>query len=385
MWLALAACKDGQTPTDGLDAGLDQGVVAAVRTLGGERFLDAGVVAGGGDDAVPDASSLTYFYELAPGRAPVFGDAPGFATAISVVDVPPDAFAAADLRPLPIRATATSDAASGGALDVEGISVTVPAGALVDRALAPVDGPVGWSGLRATEADRAGLPGDARILSNDDQVAPLDAFELWFLAGTDSGGEDVRLADDLPATVVVPLPAGSPLLAAPRVVATVFSRSTGYWTSAGAVAVDPGARTATFEMRSLGWWALGVEVADRACVPGTVAGSGGPIPGAEVRVHRQGVLGVDRATSDEQGRICLPTGPGAATWSAIAFARGLSEMATGSGDLELSEGFTLALDRWPDGDGDGAFGGPGGDCDDDDPRVSPSPLGGDGSWCGSDW
>jgi hypothetical protein len=386
VWISwLTACggdggKDGVPPVVPI-----QGIVATVRTLTGEPFLAAGVVAGGGNDAEPDSQSTTYFYDLAPGRAAVVATAEGHAWAAGVPRIAPDSLTATDLRPIPVDEELVTDGAAGGHLVFGAVDLTLPAGGLVDDEGAAVTGPVTWRVLEGRAGQREGLPGDRQLLSNDDVLTYVDVFSVFFVEGTTEAGLGVQLADGVTAPVTVALPAGSGAFEARTVRTAAFSRSRAYWSSTGAGEVDAGAGTFAGDVLVFGWTAVMAEAAVDSCVVGTIAGGTGPVVGAEVRVAREGELTLDRASSDDRGEVCL-AGGGEIVWSVLGYAPDLSAMYTGSGTATIdAAGFVLAVDTWPDADGDKAFAGPGGDCDDADPSISPNPDSGDGSWCGSDW
>jgi hypothetical protein len=383
LLVILAACE-GTGPGDG-DAPLpEQGVVALVRTLAGDRLLDAGVEAGGGADADPDFQSTTYFYGLSPGRAPIFGDALGFAGAYTAPEIQPEGLTATDLRFAPTGDRVAIEG-SGEATLTGGLTMQFGEGvlALADDPTAAL-GRVEFTGLVVTERERAAVPADQQLLANDDQVTPMQIGAAFFVQASDPLGQEVAFVEEQRAAVSLTLPAGDPLFDAGTVRVAAWSRNRTYWVAADTATLDPVARTASFEVGIFGWFALVVELDARPCVDGELRAGGAPLAGAELRVARPGGLGLDRVTSDEDGRVCVPVG-GPGSWSALGYDAALQAMYTGSGSEDFAAGFVLALDTWADDDGDLAFAGPGGDCDDADPAVSPNVANGDGSWCGSDW
>jgi hypothetical protein len=380
-WLALAGCsgQEGDPPAPP-DVAL-QGVVAAVRTLDGAPVPDAAVEAGTGDDARPDSASTTYFYDLAPGRAPIVGRAPGRPWAATAPQVEPEGLAATDLRFAPSGDPVAGDAAAGGTFRFGDVGIEVPAGSLVTPDGAPA-GAFTAVAYAATPAERAAIPADQQLLANDDQLVEMELRRAWFFEPVSEAGERLSLVEGVRARVTVNVAAADPLLDG-TARGSSFSRSNGWWTAGTPVEVDPSAGTVSITVASLGWGAVVDEVPGRGCVVGTVLAAGSPVAGAELRLLRDGTLGVDRATSDADGRVCVPAGAG--RWSGLAYDPALRWMAAASGEGEWADGFVVELERWEDADEDRAFAGPGGDCDDGDPAISPNPTSGDGSWCGSDW
>jgi hypothetical protein len=390
--LGLAAgCTDpGEVPV----AVPRMGIVASVRTVDGRPsdavvLPDASVVAGSGDDAEVDSQSLAYFFELTPGRAPVFGLAAGHAQPGAAPQIQSAGLSACDLRFTEVTSIPLADGIPfadgptglpmGGLLSVRPDQLVVE-----DEPDVALEG-VSFDWRWVDPALRTAIPGDQQFLRNDDQVSAMETGAAFYLYPTDAEGRRVQFAEEERASVTVVLPAGDPLFSNPEpVFLASWSRGRAFWGSSGAVVFDEAAGTATFDITTFGWFALAVEVPEQTCVPGKVQSEGKPLSGVEVRSLRSGTLGVDRVTSDEAGSVCVPVG-GSAAWSALGFDATLESMYTGSGQLDFATGFVLDLDRWQDEDGDSAFEGPGGDCDDSDVTIAPNLFEGDGSWCGGDW
>lgn len=381
LGMMLAACHEpGTTPT-APGPTVRQGIVAPVRGLDGSPLPLATVYAGSGTEAIPDASSTTYFFDLSPGRGPVHAELAGHPWAGLAPDVAVEGVVAADVRIGPEGEVFTGDGAAGGTFAFGGVTVEIPPGSTIDEAGAPL-GVFTATAFVPGEAERATIPADQQLLSNDDQLGPMTLRHAWFFEVADAAGGRADVAPEALVTVTVALPPGDPLFDADEVRAAAYSRSVGWWTRGLEAVLDPVAGTATVDVRGFGWLAL-VEPTAPACVTGEVRGPRGPVPGAELRLLRAGPFGVDRATADASGRVCVPAGD--ARWSALGYDDTLETLFTGSGQATIADGFVVEVEAWDDADGDRAFAGPGGDCDDDDPAVSPNPASGDGSWCGSDW
>lgn len=376
-WLAVGCAEPPEVESPPL-----QGVVAPLRTVDGAPLLDAEVRAGSGSPARPDAASTTYFFDLPPGRAPMIGVAEGHAFTLGVPRVLAAGLTATSLRFLAVDREEPCDGAAGVSVALDGATLSVAPGDLVDDDGAPI-GACTVRGGRPTEAERAAIPGDQTLLANDDELVPVDLHEAFFVEIVGPDGDVASLAPETRATVTLALPDGHPLRAVAEVRAATFSRSKGYWSGSGDVSVDAASGVATFTAGSFGWYGLGLDVPERGCVPGRVRAGGAPAPGTDLVLLRPGLAGVDRVTTDERGAFCVP-GDGRGAWSALAYGGDLTTMWTAAG-TDLSPGGTLTLEGWDDADGDRAFAGPGGDCDDADPAVAPDPVTGDGSFCGDGW
>jgi hypothetical protein len=368
----------------------EQGVVIGLRTPEEQPVVDGRGQLGGGYKAVPDAQGFVYYLTVPPGRIPVSFELPGAAIGHGAPEVLPGHLSVWTTLPLPLVPTEIAAEQPASAV-LEDLSVEIPADS------AQVEGP--WTlGLEIVdESSRPRVPGALSALLDDDELLPVQLDWMGVARGWDAEDEDVALDSELPAQVSLVLPEDSPWLSEPPDV-FLYSSSRTWWSALGDAEVDVATRTLSFETPVLGWWALGAfEEQPRSCVRGrAVDPEGAPVAGAEVRMYAAGTLGVDRTSTAASGSFCLPLDPGveaALELTGVASGRtalytwkgstqGSSETATcASGPcVELGD---LTVERWPDGDEDRAWSGPGGDCDDEAPEINPNPVLGDGSWCGA--
>lgn len=396
---ALVACSGPDDPTDGPTRVDEQGVAVAVRTpeggvpVTGEDELRVSL--GGANPTVPDAAGFAFFFEATPDRLPVSADAQGHAGAFAAPEVRPEGLSGVSLVTLDLPAVAdVPDAATPGRLDGDGYHVDVPGGALgIDDV--PVAGPYVLQGHRVrSEADRAGAPQVQIAIRNDVDLVPIVVHELVVVRAYQEG-ERLRVVPDQKLAVTVEVDPGSPLLAPGATpVGWTLSSSVGYWAGVGELTVDEAAATISFEPGVVGWYALGLDNAERGCVTGRLVDPDGRgVDGVGIRSLEAGLLGVDGASALD-GTFCVPVSPGA-----VAEVRGIgfapdrsalylwSDTVTGSavagcGDAACTDVGDVVMQAWRDADDDRYWDGPGGDCDDHDPEVNPTFAFGDASYCG---
>jgi hypothetical protein len=394
--IAIAACsgpKDGTLPPP---PPTNQGVVLGLRTPEGAPDLAVWGNLGGGSRAYPDASGFVYYVDVTPGRIQVSVDGVGYAIGHGAPDVQPGGLSVATVVPLVLEQQPVTDPLGPVTVQGDGLRVEIPAG-VAEFDGQPAAGPWTIGHKRIREADRYSVPGDQLGLRNDTEVSQIVIDEIVVVRGWTEDA-DVAFPAETPIVFTIDLPEGSPMLDPGAEVRTwLYSGSRTYWSYAPSPLIDPAARTATFEVSSLGWWAIGREMPptpQRSCVTGQLLDQGGAgLVGAEVRLYQQGAVGVDRVSTVD-GLFCLPIDPNASgelrivgvdstrenlfTYSATVTG-GASPSACGPGCTNLG---TVPAEVWPDGDGDRSWSGPGGDCDDVDPGVNPNPTLGDGSYCG---
>ncbi len=395
-WLlaGVVACS-GSEPTPADDPLLpDQGATASVRHLSGDRALDALVVESGLNRADPDSASLTYFLNLLPGPVTMSVTWDGHVATYTTPEVEPDALCATQLVTTEAAVASYDDVAAAHTITADGFSVDIPAGAakLADD---PVTGPYTVSSIRLDADSAVVSPGTLVSVRNDDDLEPIELMDaVWLRGRVDDDDRNVSLSEfgtliiDLGATGVLDDPEGWSLYS--------YATGRGLWTRGADVVIDPVEGTATAEIKILGWWAIGRPATDRqGCVQGRVVDPAGQgITGPEVRLHARGRATVDRRTA-LAGTFCLPTPPGeAATLDLFGMSLDRGQVFFGQRSFTADAGVAacgsdqctdlglIGVDAFPDADGDGYFTGPGGDCDDSDAEVNPSPGLGDGSWCG---
>jgi hypothetical protein len=369
----------------------EQGIVIGLRTTEQQPVVDGRGLLGGGHRALPDAQGFVYYFAVPPGRISVSFELPGAAVAHGAPEVLPGHLSVWTTLPLPLVPTEIVDPQSRASAQLDVLSVEIPEGS------ASASGP--WTlGLEILdESERPHLPGALHALLDDDELTPVRLDWMAVARGWEADDEDVELDEDAPAQVTLSLPEGSPWLTEPPRVFS-YSPSRTWWTSVGVALADAEARTLSFEVSSLGWWALGeLEEEPRSCVRGrAVDPDGAPVAGAELRMYAEDTVGVARTTTSAQGAFCLPLDsatPAALELTGVASARralytwrGAAQGAPEPGTCDsgpCTELGDLPVERWPDADEDQAWSGPGGDCDDSAPDINPNPVLGDGSWCGT--
>ena len=204
---------------------------------------------------------------------------------------------------LPVGAAVTLDAASGGTVEHLGFKVTFAPGSIgasgaVDVVLTPLD---------VTGPALGAFPGDARAVSRSHRDALLETWGLLDVRLT-QGGHPVRLI--APATIEVPLPAGSPFQEGARIGLWSFDKASGLWMEAGSAGVLPstvlpGRLAAVGPAGRPGWWNVDRKI-EAACLCGQVTDADGqPVEGALVTATGLDYFGTTTARSDEDGSYCV--------------------------------------------------------------------------------
>jgi len=382
---ALGGCK-GTAGQGTATADRIQGVGVLIRDIGGERLLDADVVAAGTRN-ITDASGHLVFDQELPGLFPVVGELDGYTRTGSGPPVETEQLSATLLHLAP-----TESVAGGAQVVFDDVQLELPDGSVLDEVGEPFADAWTLQALRPEGDERWATPGDAMLRYDDVLDKPITAFHPIYLQGhADADGERLDVSDEAGAVLRFTLPADSPVQTDWRVVA--YSMGSQRWSRGPRVVVSGGVVEAP--LPRFGWIAFTEEDTARGCIEGHVVGEdASQADGTEVRLLEDGDVAGARAWV-EGGRFCLPMGAGStgqlqALWYSPGHTKtgAASRTVTNDGTEGSSCGGTcydvgsIVLEVGYDRDGDFYFGGPGGDCDDADDSVSPSVAYGDGSWCG---
>lgn len=399
----LAGCTpDETTSLVDSDTNRTEGLALALREADGQPESEATTYLGGTQPAHADGAGFIYYLDVTPGRVPVLVRRDGFASGYLGPLAQTGALVGGSVDLLPLNIFPVSDPEDSTTVSDGTITITVPPDAVETR-----DGPVAgaWEiGMARAFDPEAGptggprrwsVPSDLLVLHNDVEFQPA-VFQHVTVGRGWQGDEEVFLVDGATVHVTVALEDDSPLLA-PSVVPALFTYSSGkaYWIEAAQVTVDRDAQIASFDAPSLGWWALGHVGFAQSCVRGRVADRFvSDLLGAQVALAEDGTIGVDRRTTTEEG-FCMPIGAGArADLRILGFDVGRTALYTWTGEVtggdpgscdEPSSCVDLGLitpDVYEDEDGDLAYAGSGGDCNDADPSINPNRATGDGTYCG---
>lgn len=390
FFVAVLGCKIPELPPTEPKPP-EQGAVIGLRDAAGQQITDGRGLLGGGDNADPDAQGFVYYLGVSPGRIQVAYDLEGAAITHGAPTVLPDTLAIWTTSPLLLSPVPLSDPTVAQLVSAPGLSLSIPASSAVVEDV-PVTGPFSVGLQPLTPAQRDSTPGGLQALVDDDLLTGITFDWMAAARAWDGEGEDVSLVEDARMIVTVDIPEGKPWASSPPRL-FVYNPGRTYWQDIGAAVVDEGGQSVSFEVSFFGWWALGQHVEQRACISGrAVDTDGAPIDGAEVRLYQDDSLHIDRVTT-QGGAFCAAIDAGSSGEIAItSVGRDRSALYTGgrtvvAGDVGQCGACTdigdVVLERWPDEDDDGAWSGPGGDCDDSDPGVNPNPTLGDGSYCGS--
>jgi hypothetical protein len=364
----LVACRDVAPPPT-LDEVTEAVLASSVRDV--DNALVPGVLADiGFQEARPDAAGLIRFPEQLPGRLTVWGWAEGFTRHVAVAQLETDHAAGARLWLAPTAAIPV-DVAVGAEVPVGDATLSVGPGAWTAPDGTPFPGPVRLGLAVIGVADRA-FPGQREWLEADQFARPFEPLLAFYLeAPLAADGRDAVWAPDATAHLHWTLPADFPYAGDRSLALYGFDTGRGYWVqlqmqtgTSGAIDVD---------FARFGWVAIGVGRTDEGCLAGQVVDAGGaPVLGAEVTAFEAGRLGVNRATTDVDGRFCV-RGLSGSTLDLEVFGWSADGDVVVSGDASGTVGEdlgALSLTYGRDTDGDFFFVGEG-DCDDADPANNP--------------
>jgi hypothetical protein len=163
---------------------------------------------------------------------------PGYFKAVKTYIATANKSAFFRVKMLPKKIAGTVDAAAGGKVSLfNGLSVTLPAGAVVNAATGnaytgTVSVAAQWLDPTATDLDRI-MPGDLRGLNTDGALKLLQTFGMSAVELTGSAGELLQVATGKKATVSFPLPSSVAGTAPNSIPLWYFDEAKGLWKEEG--------------------------------------------------------------------------------------------------------------------------------------------------------
>lgn len=282
------------------------GLIGKVTDLAGAAV--AGVaVTGGGATATTGANGV-YTLDAAPGELVIQFDKAGYVHGIKSTTVAAGSASRLDATMAKEATAKPLDATAGGTVEADrGAKVTVPAGALVDKAGVAVTGQVDVHLTPldpSVPAELAAYPGDLRALDKGGAAVQLESFGVLDVT-IRKDGEKLEVKDGMTLSIVVPAPAG--VTDRPDTVGLwSFDDGKGLWIEEGAatyVAAD-GAYHA--EIPHMSPWNCDQPM-ETTCLRGKVIDeTGAAVAGAQVIATGTDYAGQSSAVTDADGQYCVP-------------------------------------------------------------------------------
>lgn len=397
--LLAASCTPGEA--DETDVSIPQpitGITLQLLDSEGKPAIGSSTSVGGQHKSQPDASGMVLMRETPLGLLVPSASWEGHAPTYARVDVQVGQLSMVRFQFLPLTTVGVSDPSAPVVLSDAGVTVTAEPGDIELNGAPPVD-PYDFQFRVVGEDERRAVPGSDEVLRGDADVRPMHMARTWFVrpwppADATRDEFEFRLAGEL--SVAIDAGPGSGFEGDLEGWGLyVFDNSQGFWRFMSPLEADATGTLLEGEAPLMGWTAVGREDVVTGCATAKVTYDGGvPLTGTSVVLLEDGVAGVRRVES-LVGELCMQArGPGTATALVMGFeptrerlmAAAMPMTLDGLGTCGPSDDCAslgdLFLTVYEDADDDGSWGGPGGDCDDDDPSVNPSIAFGDGSWCG---
>ena len=268
----------------------------------------AGVsVAVGGATGTTDAQGI-YTVKTVAGESVVRFTKKGYMDGLERMKIGATSSTQLDAILLAAPAPTPIDAAAGGEVTTtRGAKVVVPANALVDKNGAPVTGmvEVSLTPIDPSNLDEvAAAPGDF-LATQGGQPTMLESFgmvDITIRKGEEklqvAGGKAIELRIPAPAGTANP-PATMPLWS--------FDETTGKWVDEGTATYDAATRTYVAQAKHMSVWNCDQPYTS-TCVCGTVydKATNAALTGSRVASTGTSYYGTSEASTDDQGRFCIP-------------------------------------------------------------------------------
>ena len=193
------------------------------------------------------------------------------------------------IKMLPKTVAGTVDAAAGGKISLaNGLSVTLPAGAVVNAATGnayagAVSVAAQWLDPTATDLDRI-MPGDLRGLNNDGALKLLRTYGMSAVELTGSSGELLQVATGKKATVNFPLPSSVAGNAPNSIPLWYFDEAKGLWKEEGSAMKSGNNYSA--EVSHFSYWNCDSPIDQSIQFTCTIVdGAGNPLPYVSVWIE----------------------------------------------------------------------------------------------------
>ncbi len=227
-------------------------------------------------------------------------------------------------------------------IEIGGPTVALPAGGFVDADGNPYDGTVNveatFYDLSSDPMDmEAGneinaTPGDFTAIDANGEFQTLESYGMFQVNLTDADGNEINLADDSGAPVVLPLQSLTPgqYEVGEEIPMWHYDEVEGRWMEelVGTVIDDDGVLSVEFTAPHFSTWNCDRPLPTHGCVTGTINTSGGQSrAGATVRAIGITYISTTTAQTDQNGDFCLEVKNGEQIYLEISYSVG-GQMAT---------------------------------------------------------
>jgi hypothetical protein len=266
-----------------------------------------------GDGLLPtDGAGRLLLQPLPPGRFTTRVDAPGYASATVSVELSEGLNVGARVRLLPVGTAVPFLAENGVSVQHQGVSVSLPAHAVVDADGQPVSGPVQ---LLVTALDPtlglATLPGPLEgVASASGERVPMESIFMAEVSLRGQEGQPLQLAPGAHATLEFPLPAALAARFQPgdTIPAWWLDLDRGLWVEEGAGTVrttDDGRVVWVVQVAHFTWWNADKPY-DTSCVNVTVRDAlGMPVANVPVIAVGKDYAGSNSNYTGMYGTTCV--------------------------------------------------------------------------------
>ena len=385
----LTACEAPREPIHlGSDLGAEVGeprsnpggVRGIVRSPGG-GFVPGVRISLDDGEATTDSRGFFEFVGVPPGELVVRAEREGWSTTQRQVAVQADQVTSLDITLLFMGQGQLDPPVAGpdSIVLVDGVRIEFISGTFKTEDGEVVQGLIEAAVVLVNEPGTMhAAPGEMVAVDQDGETFPLESFGMVEVL-LSSGGAPVVFAGN--AQLSFPLVQNHGFADGDTIPLWSFDEASNFWIAEGEGTVDGSLFVA--EVGHFTWWNADKPLTDTSCVEGILSlPTGGPGSGFVVNATGIDHLGASSATTGPDGSFCIPLKPGGVveltaggsdgssiwTWSFLHESSGSPASCAEATCSDI--GLHVFDDLTSDEDGDGVTE-LAGDCDDDDPSVSP--------------
>lgn len=240
--------------------------------------------------------------------------ATGFAPTTVVTNTAPGLTSDVSAQLLPVAASTSVNAATGGSLTVPGspAQATLPGNAVVDEDGVAVTGPVTLSltPINMTQ-NLSAAPGDFTVSTG----GPIESFGAATVTVQDPSGNELALGTGITGTIRIPFSSRNTDPAPATLPLMHFDASTGHWVQGTATATLAGTAPNQYYQGSidaLGTWTVANVISPSVKLTGCVVNEGTGAPVSNVRIQSEGITysGMSFGITNAAGQFSIDVKPG---------------------------------------------------------------------------